>query len=392
MSFRVRLALVALVATVTVPSAADAQPPRIAEVAASGHVLIRFDDGTVVAMGENRNGQLGRPKDIRQFFPVRKVDLPGKAVQVDASSETSYALLEDGTVWAWGRGYEGQLGTPITGIERSTPMPVPGLADVRRIHAANNECFAVLGDGTVRVWGDVYKPLRPRGYDRQYVMPPAPFGGLEHVTGITGQSRRGVATTDGGDLVAWGMDDLGQLGLGVTHDEPLPPTPHPLKDVVSIAAGAGAMAAVLKDGRVLTWGFNVQANLGNGLHGDTSDKGYPTPGAVAGITDAVEVKAGTYGRHIIVKRRNGTLIGWGNSDWGQLGAGIVGAFQPSPKPIALPNVEDYWLGGNFSFARTADGALWFWGEESATTYFAGVTRNQRVPFKVPPEKYLPPAP
>lgn len=392
MSFRVRSTIVALVALVGASRPGAAQPPRIAEIAASLHVLVRFDDGTVVAMGENRSGQLARPKDIRQFFPVQRVDLPTKAVQVDASSETSYALLDDGTVWAWGRGYEGQLGMPITGTERSTPMPVPGLANVRRIHAVNNEAFAILDDGTVRVWGDVYRPLRPRGYDRQYVMPPAPFGGLEHVTAITGASSRGIATTEGGDLIAWGMDDLGQLGFGVTHDDPVMPTPHPLKDVVSVAAGAGAMAAVLKDGRVLTWGFNVHGNLGNGVVGNTNDAGQPTPRAVAGITDAVEVRAGTYGRHIIVKRRNRSLIGWGNSDWGQLGAGVVGEFQPAPKPIALPGVEDYWLGGNFSFARTADGALWFWGEESATLYFAGVKRNQRVPFKVPPEKYLPPAP
>lgn len=388
MKVRVLVALVVF-AALSGPRAAAAQP-RVAEVAASLHVLIRFDDGSVVAMGENRAGQLGRPPGIREFFPVQRVDLPRKATQVDTAGDTSFALLDDGTVWAWGRGYEGQLGVAIEGISRWTPMPVPGLAGVRRIHTVDKEGFAVLEDGTVRVWGDVYRQLRPRGYDKQYVMPPAPFAGLEHVTTVTGASSGGFATTDDGHLIAWGRDDVGLLGLGVTHDDPLAPTPHPLGDVVSITAGAGVMAAVLKDGRVLTWGFNVQANLGNGLHGDTMDKGQPTPAPVKGLTDAVEVKAGTYGRHIIVKRRNRTLIGWGNSDWGQLGAGVVGSFQPAPTPIALPDVEDYWLGGNFSFARTADGALWFWGEESAMQYFTGLKRNQRVPVKVPPEKYLPP--
>lgn len=387
MPFRVLAAAVVLLLPVTA-----AAQPRVAEIAASLHVLVRFDDGTVVAMGENRSGQLGRPKGIRQFFPAAKVDLPARATQVAVNSETSYALLDDGTVWAWGRGYEGQLGVRIEGTDRSTPFPVPGLSGVRRIHAANNEAFAVLGDGTVRVWGDVHAAMRPRGYDKQYVMPPAPVGGLERVVALTGDSIHGFATTDTGDLVAWGRDDRGFLGLGAVHAEYLPPAPHPLRDVVSLVAGAGAMAAVLKDGRVLTWGFNEQGNLGNGLVGDTIDPGQPTPAPVAGVTDAIEVKAGTYGRHVIVKRRNRTLVGWGNSDWGQLGAGVTGDFQPSPTPIALPDVEDYWLGGNFSFARTADGSLWFWGEESATRYFTGVKRNQRVPLKVPPEKYRPTAP
>jgi alpha-tubulin suppressor-like RCC1 family protein len=95
------------------------------------------------------------------------------------------------------------------------------------------------------------------------------------------------------------------------------------------------------------------------------------------------------GRQFIVRRRNGTLIGWGNSDWGQLGAGVAGDFQPKPTPIALPQVEAYWLGGNFSFARTKDGTLWFWGEEFAARGLLGVRGNQRIPARVPPAKLIP---
>ena len=103
----------------------------------------------------------------------------------------------------------------------------------------------------------------------------------------------------------------------------------------------------------------------------------------------VEVKAGSYGRHVIVRRRNGTLMGWGNSDWGQLGAGISGDHQPTPMAIKLPGVEAHWLGGNFSFARTKDGAVWFWGEQSGAQGLLGVKGNQRVPAKVPMERLLP---
>ena len=88
-------------------------------------------------------------------------------------------------------------------------------------------------------------------------------------------------------------------------------------------------------------------------------------------------------------RHNGTLIGWGNSDWGQLGAGISGDHQPTPMAIKLPGVEAYWLGGNFSFARTKDGAVWFWGEQSGAQGLLGVKGNQRVPAKVPMERLLP---
>ena len=115
----------------------------------------------------------------------------------------------------------------------------------------------------------------------------------------------------------------------------------------------------------------------------------PTPRPVKGISDAVEVKAGSYGRHVIVRRRNGTLVGWGDSDWGQLGAGISGGHQPGPMAIKLPEVEAYWLGGNFSFARTKGGAVWFWGEQSGAQGLLGVKGNQRVPARVPRDKLLP---
>ena len=94
----------------------------VVEIAASLHVLVLLSDGSVVALGENRSGQLGRPKAIRRFFPAERVPLPAKAVQVAAGEDTSFALLDDGTVWAWGRGYYGTLGVDLKGAtERHTP-------------------------------------------------------------------------------------------------------------------------------------------------------------------------------------------------------------------------------------------------------------------------------
>jgi alpha-tubulin suppressor-like RCC1 family protein len=395
MTRRPVLSCVLGLAVLAAPSLTAQAPLTVVEVSASLHVLMRLSDGSVVALGENRAGQAARPPAIRRFLPAARVDLPTKAVQVVADEDTSYALLDDGTVWAWGRGYERQLGVAVqgpTGTDRHTPAPVPGLGDVVEIAARNNVALAVLKDGTVRAWGALPESLRGKVEGFPGIAPPIPVAGLEHIVHAAGGGH-GFAMTDDGRVFGWGPNHRGGLGLGRVSQEVLPPTEAPaLRDVVTIAVGAAANAAVTRDGRVLTWGHNEQANLGDGGHVDPGDPAQPTPAPVRGIADAVAVKAGTYGRQIIVRRRTRTLVGWGNSDWGQLGAGIVGDFQPTPKPIVLPDVEDYWLGGNFSFARTADGALWFWGEESAAAYFLGVKRNQRVPVKVPPEKYLPPAP
>ena len=383
------LGLIAVLAGATVPARAQTSA-TVVEIAASLHVLVLLSDGSVVALGENRSGQLGRPQGIRRFFPAGRVPLPAKALHVAAGEDTSFALLDDGTVWAWGRGVNGTLGVDLKGAtERYTPQAIPKLQGVSQIAADGNTAMAVMADGTVRAWGALPEFLT-RGRAAERVPQPVPLPGLENIARVTGEPSMGFALTKDGRVMGWGRNSGGLLGIGRMTPEPQPPTElAALKDVVSIAAVAGATAAVTRDGRVWTWGSNGQAGLGDGERADTSDPARTTPQPVKGISDAIEVKAGSYGRHLIVRRRNGTLIGWGNSDWGQLGAGISGDFQPTPKPINLPGVEAYWLGGNFSFARTKEGAMWFWGEQSAAQGLLGLRANQRVPAKVPTEKLLP---
>ncbi len=390
-----RFALVILVALAAQaamrPLGALAQT-TVTQIAASWHILALLSDGRVTALGNNRSGQLGRPKVVRGFLPAARIDLPGKAVQVAAGDDdASYALLEDGTVWAWGRGVSNNLGVPLKGAsERHTPGQVPGLADVVRIAAHGAAAMAVLSDGSVRAWGDV--PPFLSGGQRIFpgVATPIAVEGLANVSDIAGGPAGGYALTRDGRVFAWGPNTKGQLGTGSAAVEVRAPALVPgVSDVVSIATVSGAAVAVTRDGRVWSWGSNEQAGLGHGSHADVGEPGQPTPAVATSISDAVEVKAGTFGRQFIVRRRNGTLIGWGNSDWGQLGAGLSGDFQPKPTPIKLPDVDAYWLGGNFTFARTKDGSVWFWGEESAAPGLLGVRGNQRIPVKVPLAKFVP---
>jgi len=383
-------ALAAIAATVQ-PAA---QAPHIIDMAGSQHVLALWSDGTVTGMGDNRHGQLARPRTASLTFEApAPIDLPRKAIQVMASIATSYAVLDDGTVWAWGSGRYGELGVRLTGsAERHTPVQVPRLNDVVSLSAKEHDAMAVLADGTVRAWGQ--PPAVVAQGQRVDIGIPEPFAvdGLADVVRIDSGSRHGVALTRDGRVFAWGQNNLGQLGLGHTSRAE-PPTEIPtLRDVVSVVRVVGAGVAVTRDGRVWTWGHNGQAGLGNGARSDTMDPGQPTPQPVAGITDAVEVKVGSdLGRQIIVRRKNGTLIAWGNSDWGQLGTGGV-AFQPRPTPIKLPDVVGYWPFGIQTFARTGDGTMWFWGDAFAGRPLAAATGNQRAPARVAHERFRPASP
>ena len=96
-------------------SVAAAQPaPDVAltrSVAAGAFTLVVKADGTVVGWGRDTDGQSARPASPRGSIgtPI-VIDLPGKALQVAVGDLTSYALLEDGTVAAWGPNDAGQLG------------------------------------------------------------------------------------------------------------------------------------------------------------------------------------------------------------------------------------------------------------------------------------------
>jgi hypothetical protein len=66
------LGLILALAGAAFPARAQSSA-TVVEIAASLHVLVLLSDGSVVALGENRSGQLGRPKAIRSFFPAERV-------------------------------------------------------------------------------------------------------------------------------------------------------------------------------------------------------------------------------------------------------------------------------------------------------------------------------
>ncbi|MDF2523503.1 MAG: repeat-containing protein [Clostridiales bacterium] len=65
------------------------------------------------------------------------------------------ALKEDATVWAWGRNNYGQIGNGST-INSLIPLQIPGLNNIIAIATTKGTkegSFAVKQDGTVWAWG-----------------------------------------------------------------------------------------------------------------------------------------------------------------------------------------------------------------------------------------------
>jgi alpha-tubulin suppressor-like RCC1 family protein len=270
--------------------------------------------------------------------------------QVSAGFSGGLALLNGGTVMAWGANEDGFLGDgslsgpetclPPEGAEgpcSRTPVAIPGLSGVVEVSAGEYVDLALLGDGKVMQWG--VEPFGGNGAPGE-ASSPQEVPGLSGVKAISAGWGFGVALLSDGTVASWGVNSLGQLGDG-TFTGPSkchPPTGgsygcssapvevNGLHDVTAISAGPDEAAAV-SGGRVYTWGFNQEGQDGNGVQGGPQNCASgsfnewctTTPVEVSGLANvtAVAVGAGT----TLALLEDGRVMSWGLSERGGLGNG-----------------------------------------------------------------------
>ncbi|HEX5685447.1 MAG TPA: hypothetical protein VFY73_15610 [Ideonella sp.] len=100
---------------------------------------------------------LGRP-DAETLQPMNSVPacvegLPSvQSLACDPAGMAAYAVDDEGGLWSWGVGLQGELGR---GHPRFEPLPgrVPSLGPVRSVHPGTSFCLALLDDGSVWGWG-----------------------------------------------------------------------------------------------------------------------------------------------------------------------------------------------------------------------------------------------
>ncbi|MCO5259906.1 MAG: T9SS type A sorting domain-containing protein [Crocinitomicaceae bacterium] len=118
-------------------------------IAAAGggeHSLFLKSDGTVWACGKNTYEQLGNDTTAYSYkadTPVQVVGL-SNIKEISAGALHSLFLRNDGTAWACGRNWEGQLGDGTT-INKSIPIQVAGLSNIAAI-ASGYWCSLFLND------------------------------------------------------------------------------------------------------------------------------------------------------------------------------------------------------------------------------------------------------
>lgn len=234
----------------------------------SGYVLLR--DGTVWSWGGDGSDQLGAAGRAQAPGGPWRVQRLTDVIELAAGVADGYALRADGTVWAWGDGSLGQLGEgtcrphgPGACAATSVPVRVHGLRDVVAITAAADSGYALLRDGTVWAWGDDGFGELGTALPRLDVATPVRIPALANVVAIAAGSYTGYALLRNRTLWAWGRGIDGELGDGQAVNEPIARRVA-LADVARVAAGGVAAYALDRDGRVWAWGSGDYGQLGDG--------------------------------------------------------------------------------------------------------------------------------
>jgi alpha-tubulin suppressor-like RCC1 family protein len=292
--------------------------------------------------------------------------LPGTVEEVATSNSTEYALLSDGTVWAWGQGDRGELGDGGSVNSFTVPMQVSFPAGVVIASLPTDAMPYDTGlalDTTGQAWG---WGLNSAGQLCQGATTEEPVPVAIPVQGVTSLAGAGdhalYATASG--LYGCGGNHAGDLGNGTTTPAHTPVfisrfTKHTITAVVAAYENSGVLLA---DGSYFDWGLNAEGQLGNGTESNSS-----VPVEVVlpkRVQEAVQGGSiGTNGQ-TLVRLTDGALYTWGDNKCGQLGVATSQPDESAPVLFSPPTgvtFDTLATGGSQSYAITPTGDVYAWG-------------------------------
>ena len=324
------------------------------------HSAVLKQDGTVWTCGANNDGQLGHGDTNNRNTFAEVSGLP-TITSIAAGGQHTVALDTAGNVWVCGLNDYGQLGLGDhgAGTERESFTQVASLSQVAAIYAGYKQTFALKSDGTL--WATGYNVHGGLGLGNE-----VDRDSFEQVTGVTDIKAIAVGVThtyllqNSGALLACGENSHGQLGQGdTTHLSTFTPVPG-LVNITAVAAGQQFGIALEGDGTIASVGWNNHGQLGlddtNDRHTFVpvlADPDNP-PDELDGISAVAVALHG--GWHSLILKTDGTVMGAGHNENGQLGLGDTTDRYEFTSVSGLSNVIAIAGGGWHSLALVGEGA------------------------------------
>ena len=290
--------------------------------AADYHTMAIRTDGTLWAWGFNGNGRLGLGNTTNQLTPTQ-VGTATNWQQVSAGSGHTLAVRTDGTLWAWGNNGLGVLGTGTSNTNYPSPLQVGTATNWVGVSTNIYHTLAVRADGSLWAWGYNYYGQLGTGNTTNSNVPVQVGTGAQWQSAAAGDYHS-LAVRQDGTLWAWGYNGNGELGLGTTTNQ-VAPQPVGTATWLRVGAGSGYSGAIRADGSLWAWGANLLGQLGVGSTASQS-----SPVAVAPGWQWQRVALSNRA-HTAAIRQDGTLWIWGYNDNGQLAQPYA---NPQPSYVA----------------------------------------------------------
>ena len=267
-----------------------------------------------MGLGDNQFGELGDGTTTNKWIPTQENTGATDWSAVSAGSDHTIAIKSDGTLWAWGSNWSGQLA--VTGVVDGY-LTVPGqefteASDWDSVNAGSQHTASIKSDGTLWAWGSNWSGQIGAGGAWEYYTPSQESTKSTNWIFVSAGGVHTAAVKSDGTLWAWGNNNFGSPSTYVPTQEP-----SEANDWSSVSAGSIHAVAIKFDGTLWAWGQNYYGQLGDGT---TIVRDIPTQEST-GATDWNSVSAG--GRHTTAIKSDGTLWAWGWNYYGEFGDGTT---------------------------------------------------------------------
>lgn len=312
-------------------------------------------------------------------------------LSIAAGSHHSCALHRNGAISCWGRNQNGQLGAEA---KAEGQKKAAGIADAKAIAAGAGHSCAVRGNGEVWCWGrNLYGQLgNGQSADSQI---PVRTREITDAADITAGIAHTCISHKSGSVSCWGWNNSGQLGNGQkgetvddnSADSATPVSVAGISDAIVVRAGNLHTCALRRDGTISCWGHNWVGVLGNGESSDPQDThsaDSALPVEVIGIDDAIDIAAGR--NHTCALHQDGTVSCWGHNYYAQLGNGRYRYGADSSVPVKVSSIDDATAvdaGSDHTCALRTGGTVLCWGDNESRQLGRNQTRRfSRLPVQV----------
>jgi len=336
--------------------------------AGTGCSFIVRSDGSLWATGYNQYGEFGDGtySNTNRFEQV----VSNNVTAVAAGYYHTLFLKSDGSLWATGYNYDGELGDGNDntfypeGTNRPEKIVVSGVA---AIAAGNVHSLFLMTNGSL--WGMGKNDNGQLGNASYYWQTNRPaLIVASNVTAIAAGFVHTLFLKNDGSLWAMGNNYYGQLGDGALGGGTLNSKTNQPEQIVSsnvtaIAAGAYHSLFIKSDGSLWGMGYNLNGQLGDGTSGSYDWTNSPEQIVTSNV---IAIAGGCSSDHTLFIKRDGSLWGMGENQYGELGDGIFSTTYPNgknqPEQIVSSNVTAISAGSYHSLFLKNDGSLWGMGD------------------------------